>query len=227
MSVEARARSLLSQPGAWLDRLDESWLVRPSADRRRRPALRLATEAVQALQREPGLLARAEGGWVLAGRDEAAGPSRLLAREARLTPDGRRTTLTVNRGESPIAWLARRKGADGRAFLDPTQVAAAERLRDDFEKAGAGGRLTMEWTAIPRGRGPRGPGPLPPASAAYRRVRHALRDVGPGLSEVLVEVCLHGSALQAAERSLGLPSRTGKVRLKLALERLMHHYRMD
>jgi hypothetical protein len=226
MSPQVRARELLAQPGAWLDRLGEAWLVRPGPDRRRRPLLRLDARAAQALQRDPGLLPRGGGGWVLAGRDEGAAPGRLLEHVTRAGPDGRQATMTINRGESPIAWLARRKGPDGRPFLEPLEVAAAERLRDDVELAGMGGRVTMDWSAPPRDRTARGPGHLPPAGAARRRVRQALTEVGPGLSEVLVEVCLYGSALQAAERSLGLPSRTGKVRLKLALERLARHYRM-
>jgi len=226
MNPEARARELLCQPRAWLDRLGEAWLVRSGPDRRRRPLLRIDTLVAQALQREPGLLPRAEGGWVLAGCHRDAGPGRILGQATITAPDGRSATVTVNRGESPIAWLARRKGIDGRPYLDPTEVAAAERLRDDFEQAGAGGRVTMDWMAPARDRTARGPGHLPPAGAARWRVRRALGDVGPGLGEMLVEVCLHGSALQAAERSLGLPARTGKVRLKLALERLARHYRM-
>ena len=226
MSPQVRARELLAQPGAWLDRLGEAWLVRPGPDRRRRPLLRLDARAAQALQRDPGLLPRGGGGWVLAGRDEGAAPGRLLEHVTRAGPDGRQATMTINRGESPIAWLARRKGPDGRPFLEPMEVAAAERLRDDVEQAAMGGRVTMDWSATPRDRAARGPGLLPPAGAARRRVRQALAAVGPGLSEVLVEVCLYGSALRAAERSLGLPSRTGKERLKLALERLSQHYRM-
>ncbi|HRH20456.1 MAG TPA: hypothetical protein PLE81_07430, partial [Brevundimonas sp.] len=74
MSPQARARALLAQPGAWLDRLGEAWLVRPGTDRRRRPLLRLDAGVARALQREPGLLPRAGGGWVLAGQDDGGGP---------------------------------------------------------------------------------------------------------------------------------------------------------
>ena len=55
----------------------------------------------------------------------------------------------------------------------------------------------------------------------------ALQAVGPGLREMLEHVCLRGSALEAAERGLGLPARAGKTVLKLALQRLAAHYRIE
>ncbi|MBE7219435.1 MAG: hypothetical protein INR64_13250, partial [Caulobacteraceae bacterium] len=143
-------------------------------------------------------------------------------------PDGRVAAHRVNLGESPIAWLARRAGPDGRPLLGPIEAAAGERLRDDFTRAGLVGRLTMSWDAGPRSAGGRGPGldPLEHGVAAKARVRAALEAVGPGLAGVLEQVCLRGSALEAAERRLGLPRRAGKAVLKLALQQLAAHYRM-
>ncbi|MBC7669558.1 MAG: hypothetical protein H7236_14195, partial [Gemmatimonadaceae bacterium] len=127
----------------------------------------------------------------------------------------------ANLGESPLAWLARRGG------IEPVEMAAGGRLREDFQKAGTLGRLTMNWDAQPRsaGGGPR----LEPAlraRAAKDRIAAALAAVGPGLREMLERVCLAETALQAAERELGLPRRSGKTILKLALQRLASHYRM-
>lgn len=226
MSLEARAREALVRPGGWLDRVGDDWLVRTGPDRRRRPVMRLAAGDVRVLERDPGLSPRARGGWVLAGTDPEAAPARLVATTLRLDETGRNVQVRINRGESPVAWLARRKGPDGQPYLSAVEAAAAERLREEFERALMGGRVTMDWTATPRDRTARGPGPAPTASLARRRVRRALAQVGPGLREVLEQVCLYGSAIQAAERALGLPSRSGKVRLKLALERLARHYRM-
>ena len=227
MTLAARAREALARPGGWLDRVGDDWLVRANADRRRRAVLRLGADDVRVLQREPGLLPRAEGGWRLAGVEPTAAPARLVAKDRRIDDTGRSVDVAVNRGESPVAWLARRKGADGLPYLSTIEVAAAERLREEFEHAAMGSRVTMDWSAMPRDRTARGSGMLPTASLARRRVRRALAEVGPGLREVLEQVCLYGSAIQAAERALGLPSRTGKVRLKLALERLARHYRMN
>jgi len=188
--------------------------------------MRLDANEVRALRREPGLLPRARGGWILSGQDPEAAAGRIAGPVRRLDPTGRPVRLAANRGESPILWLARHRGRDGLPWLSPVEVMAAERLRDDFERVGVTGRLTMNWSAGPRDRTARGPSSEPTDSAARRRVRQALSAVGPGLREILEQVCLYGSALQAAERALGIPSRTGKVRLKLALERLARHYRM-
>ena len=225
MSAADRVRSALARPGCWLDRSGDLWMVRTGADRRRRPVMRVEPDDVSRLRREPGLIARAEGGWVLAGSAEGA-PGGLIAPVLRRGPDGREARLSTNRGESPIAWLARRRGPDGRPWLSPAQVMAAERLREDFEQSGVHGRLTMDWLAGPRDRTARGPVGAPRATSARRRVRKALEAVGPGLREMLEQVCLYGSALQAAERALGAPSRSGKTTLRLALDRLARHYRL-
>jgi DNA-directed RNA polymerase specialized sigma24 family protein len=84
----------------------------------------------------------------------------------------------------------------------------------------------MAWAAGPRARGGRGPGqePAERARAAKDRIARALEAVGPGLREILEHVCFAGSALEAAERGLGLPRRSGKTVLKLALQRLAAHY---
>lgn len=226
MTLDRRARDALMRPGAWLEQAGDDWLVRSGPDRRRRPVMQLGSAEIRSLQREPGLLPRTRGGWLLSGADPEAAPGRMATQSLRLDPKGRSVQVTANRGESPILWLARRRGPDGLPWLSPVEVMAAERLRDDFERAGLTGRLTMDWGAVPRDRTARGPGPAPMASGARRRVRQALAEVGPGLREMLEHVCLCGSALQAAERSLGIPSRTGKVRLKLALDRLARHYRL-
>ena len=64
----------------------------------------------------------------------------------------------------------------------------------------------------------------PAARAAQDRIARALAAAGPGLREMLEHVCRAGTALEAAERSLGLPRRSGKAILKLALQRLAQHY---
>lgn len=223
----------LARPGAWLDALGPgAYGVRLAEDRRRRPALRIDDAAFTALTRDPGLKARPDGGWRLA-RIPASTPSPAPGRPSLIEgqrliidPDGRRVERTVNLGESPIAWLARRRDARGEPWLTPTEVAAAEKLRDDFAIAGTVGRLTMAWDAGPKARGGRGPGvdPAEKARAAKARIARAMAEVGPGLREILEHVCFAGTALDAAERSLGLPRRSGKAVLKLALGRLAHHY---
>lgn len=221
-----RARSALARPGAWLDADGADYLVRPAGDRRRRPLLRLDEEAFRALAAEPGLAPRPDGGWrALAARAEPPSPPPgrpgVIPGERAVTePDGRAAVRAANLGESPVMWLLRR------GWLTPAEAAAGERLRDDHHRAGLLGRLTASWDAGPRAAGGRAPG-LDPAErnrAAKARVAAALAAVGPRHRPVLEQVCLAGSALQAAERALGLPRRGGKAALKAALARLAAHY---
>lgn len=230
--MAARAAVMLARPGAWLDEGAGEYLVRASPDRRRKPLLRIGEGAFHALVREPGLRPRRDGGWSLAParapEPPAARPGYREGERLVAEPDGRLVPRRANLGESPIAWLAGRKGPDGQPFLTAAEAAAGERLREDFHIAGVIGRLTMSWDAGPRSKGGRGPGlePAERARAAKDRIARALAAAGPGLSEILEHVCLRATALEAAERSLGLPRRSGKAVLKLALGRLAAHYGM-
>lgn len=235
-----RAADLLARRGAWLAPAGRSYMVRSDGDRRRRPLLTIEEPVFRRLVRTPGLKPRPEEGWVLAGRqglgstssgDPPPPPGRLSVIKGERTmaeADGRLVRRPANLGESPIAWLARRRDACGRPWLDPLEVRAGERLRDDFQEAGTLGRLTMAWDAGPKASGGRGPGvePAERSRAAKARVQAALEAAGRDLRGILSHVCFAGTALEAAERGLGLPRRTGKHALKRALGRLAEHYGM-
>lgn len=230
----ARARRMLVRPGAWLDAAPGGYAVRLSPDRRRRPALVIDEPAFTELAREPGLRARQAGGWALRtaeGRCDGPAPGRpgFIAGERTVAePDGRLSRRAANLGESPIAWLARRRDNCGRPLLSPAEAAAGERLRTDAEAASLGPSLTMRWDGVPGYGSGRGASFTPGERAlrARARVRAALDAAGPGLAEILERICIHGSALDAAERGLGLPRRSGKTVLKLGLQRLAEHYRI-
>lgn len=141
--------------------------------------------------------------------------------------DGSHAQMRVNLSESPLSGLARRKGIDGKPFLNAALVQAAERLREDFERAQLGPRVAQNWdrflTSADRGvfgDGGIGEGP----SAARKRVLDAMEHLGPGLSDVVMRVCCFLEGMEAAERRLGWSARSGKVVLKIGLERLLAFY---
>ena len=48
--------------------------------------------------------------------------------------------------------------------------------------------------------------------------------LGPGLSDIVFRICCFLEGLETAEKRLGWSARSGKVVLKIALERLAVHY---
>ncbi len=132
-------------------------------------------------------------------------------------------------GDSPMAALARRRDRDGVAFLGADLVAAGERLREDFELAQMGPRVTANWEhvlsgAIDGGRGGAGADAMGGSAAARARVEAALRDLGPGLGDVALRCCCHLEGLEQAEQAMGWSARSGKIVLRIALQRLKRHY---
>ncbi|RGP40181.1 hypothetical protein BPTFM16_00460 [Altererythrobacter insulae] len=134
---------------------------------------------------------------------------------------GKRRTVTENLAESPLSWLHSRGHIDERLFD------AGERLRDDYERAQLGANVTMRWDPVRvRSTGEQGLSSTERQIAAKDRFDGALREAGSGLQDILWRVVCAGEGLPAAEKQLGWPVRSGKLVLKLALERVADFYRV-
>ena len=134
--------------------------------------------------------------------------------------------VLINDSESPLAWLAGRKGRDGRALIGQDQFIAEERLRADFTRGHLSPRVTSSGSGIGRTRGAGGgAGKMTDLIVASRqRVRSALEACGPEFAGQLMDVCCFLRGLEDVERERGWPSRSAKVVLQLALDRLARHY---
>ncbi|MGE3247471.1 MAG: DUF6456 domain-containing protein [Beijerinckiaceae bacterium] len=137
----------------------------------------------------------------------------------------RRQTL-VDTTESPLAWLARRKDAHGRALIDPVQLEAGERFRRDLELAQMLPRVTANWSAAvaSSGRGGTQQHITDTALAARQRAGNAIDAVGADCAGVLVDVCGFLKGLEAIEFERRWPRRSAKVVLAIALSALARHY---
>lgn len=130
---------------------------------------------------------------------------------------GRGRSVTVNVAESPLGWLR------ARGLVDARQFEAGERLRGDYERASLAPSVTMRWEARVDGGG--GGADLATAQlAAKRRFDNAIAALGHGLADIAWRVICAGEALPAAEKGLGWPTRSGRLVLTLALDRLADHY---
>ena len=147
--------------------------------------------------------------------------------ERTLEEEGRPRAVRYNLAESPLAVLARRRDGEGKPFLTDDLVAAGERLREDFELAQMAPRTTQNWerflTAGTSGGAPRSDG-LDGPTGARARVQNALADLGPGLGDVALRTCCYLEGLETTEKRMGWSARSGKIVLRIALQRLRLHY---
>lgn len=134
--------------------------------------------------------------------------------------------VRVNLSESPLTMLARKKTKDGKPFLSRELVDAGERLREDFELAQLGPRVTQNWERFVTGsdRGDFGSGGLGGSSAAQERLGAALTDLGAGLADIVMRCCCFLEGMETAEKRMGWSARSGKIVLRIALQRLRAHY---
>lgn len=134
-------------------------------------------------------------------------------------------SVTVNLGESPIAWLHSRGHLSDRLFD------AGEALRGDYERSQLSPNVTMRWDPVRVKTGNRGSSeaalsPSEKQVAAKQRFDGAIAAAGKGLDDVLWRVVCANEALPHAEKELGWPARSGKLVLQLALERVADFYRI-
>ena len=130
-------------------------------------------------------------------------------------------SATVNIAESPLTWL------HTRGHISERQFDAGERLRADWERAQLSPSITMRWDAV-RVRSGRDADldPTERQIAAKARFNGAIACAGPGLEDILWRVVCAGDALADAEKGLGWPARSGKLVLKIALDRVADFYRI-
>ncbi len=132
-------------------------------------------------------------------------------------------TVAVNLAESPLGWL------HARGYLTDRQLLAGEKLRGDYEAAALGPQVTMRWDAAPLAKqrgGARPPNPTDRMIAAKGRFDAALGAIGSDLGAIAWRVICAGEAIPVAERAMAWPVRSGKLVLRIALDRLAGFYRL-
>ncbi|MFM9898452.1 DUF6456 domain-containing protein [Sphingorhabdus sp.] len=133
-------------------------------------------------------------------------------------------TVTINLSESPLSWL------HARGHLSNRQMLAGETLRGDYVSVALAPHVTMSWENIPRSRqkrsAPSGLNRTERMMSAKARFDNALTALGPDLSDIAWRVICVGESVPIAEREMSWPVRSGKLVLKIALDRLAAYYRI-
>ena len=136
----------------------------------------------------------------------------------------RARSVTVNLSESPLGWL------HARGHLSDRQFDAGEKLRADWERANLAPRITMRWDSAPVAGGRRSaPAVLDESEAqlsAKMRFEKAIDYLGSDLADIAWRIICGGEGTPVAEKNLGWPARSGKLVLKIALDRLAIFYRL-
>lgn len=235
MSVREE-RALKALEGAVLAPSGAGYGVFPNGDRRRRPLVRLSNEEARALEASGSIAQDAvravfvltQAGKARVRRREAA-DAPFLAQHAPIGParvaqDGAVRTL-ARVGDDPLARLERLADARGGAWFSRSEIAAARRLRADWETGQLGLVRGSDWSAPPRGSTPRGPGgaqdmALGEAVDARRRVEAALASLAAPMRRAVERVCFLETGFAILEREEGWPEASAKVVLKCALAQL-------
>ncbi len=133
-------------------------------------------------------------------------------------------SVTVNLAESPLAWL------HARSLVTDRQLMAGEMLRRDYEAAAMAPRVTMNWDNLSLSRNRSGAPAMMEASermlSAKDRFDKAMADLGRDLADIAWRVICAGEGIPVAERALAWPARSGKLVLRIALDRLAEYYRL-
>jgi hypothetical protein len=211
--------------------------VFPKNDRRRRPLVRLNADEVRALEAS-GAVVGAGDGYALtaAGRArtarEAAQPGegyvaqhRPVVERTIIAADGGARRVRGHDSDAVLRRLAASRDGAGAPWLSAAELAAAARLRGDWEAGQRGLVRGSDWSAPPNASSARAPGNRAEFAAgafcvARRRVAEALERLAAPLRRVVQRVCLQEEGLEAMERSEVWPARSGKLALKLALAQL-------
>jgi hypothetical protein len=235
-----RLLAVLAEPGAIgrQDRLEDGWiLLSRSTSGLSLSAGRFPMEAAELLVRRDLAAWGSEGSAPTSLRITPAGSSHVRRAGAPgdaflaqhegveagmiVTEEGR-DYLLANLRESPLEWLHRRRGRDGRPLIEEEAYQAGERLRVDITLAGMLPGISARWEE-PGARS--GPGEATDRMVAARqRVRHAFDSVGGDFSDLLTDLCGFLKGLEQIERERGWPARSAKVVVGLALRRLAEHY---
>lgn len=141
-------------------------------------------------------------------------------------PPSKANRNRVNLRESPLTILGRKKERNGKPFLSNDLVQAGERLREDFELAQIGPRASLDWQEFLEEALDASDqiATLATSDKPEKRLKAAFAALGPGLGDISLRCCCFLEGMEAAEKRMGWSARSGKIVLRIALQRLRIHY---
>lgn len=132
---------------------------------------------------------------------------------------------------APIFKLYNRQRNIAHKYLNENHVRAGQKLFEQFAHANLQPSITMNWeklSSAPQAHytGGKDCGFSEKTYIARRELYQSLESIGAEFAAILVEVCLFGHGLEATEKAMKWPARSGKLLLTMALDRLAEHYQL-
>lgn len=133
---------------------------------------------------------------------------------------------------SPIVKLYNRQRNIAYKYLKERHLYAGQRLFKNFLNANLQPNITMDWNKLNSVKqnhymGKKESGFSENNYIARTKLYDSLKHVGEEFSAILVEICIFGNGLEATEKTMNWPARSGKLLLTLALDKLADFYGMD
>lgn len=140
--------------------------------------------------------------------------------------------LCLDDEASPILKLFNRQRNVAHRYLNEIHLQAGQKLFKLFVSANLQPHITMDWDrlkSVPQNHymGSKDSGFSEQAYIARRQLYESLAHVGEEFSTILVEICLFGNGLEATEKAMHWPARSGKLLLTMALDRLAEYYQLN
>ena len=229
----------LMRPGSFLQKIDDSYGLFVARNKAQKPVARLDAAMVKIWLRADLFIATGEKGQKLALSETGQA---YLRRALANSDDDRYMAQHQLRGEAvaenkqvqkncsrtALDWLQHRGRRSG---LSAIEFEAGFRFQSNYEKSHFATRTGMDWSRMIYVDGASGNNDPDDVSVhildARKNFAAAMAYLGPGLADIALSACCELQGLEACEARYGLPKRSGKALLKLALMRLSVHYRLQ
>lgn len=138
---------------------------------------------------------------------------------------------TFDQEYSPIIKLYNRQRNIAHKYLTDIHLQAGQKLFETFITANLQPNVTMNWENLQSVRqshytGGKQATYSETVYSARRQLYASLLHVGEEFAAILVEICLFGNGLEATEKAMNWPARSGKLLLTMALDRLAEHFQI-
>lgn len=148
-------------------------------------------------------------------------------RAERIMVDGHSIAVRRNLAESPIWRLRKMLMSSGKPWFRDAHIAAAQKLRDDFERGALNPSITAPYNSVKVDGGNTGERLTEKQMDARRRTHEALNSAPPDCRDILWRVCCMQMDLGASEGVVGHPKRSGKLTLRIGLGAIAAFYGIE